>query len=221
MPRTCSVPGCHESTAGYSYFCRKHKQTQRRHGSPTQLAVTAHELRPYAALVDARRAKNPESEAWTILEARWEAVLRQAQDTLQHHAEGRVGVRWERLAAHQLVTIGRDVESWAVVRTALAMYLMLDQQPSRFACDAAFDHQLVRRVRGLTDSNAGAYWDHQEQRSKRVYRDIPPRVIQAMAQPLKTAFGATGLTLAAKEREDIDKANEERQRLAAALEGLA
>lgn len=27
-------------------------------------------------------------------------------------AEGCAGVRWERLAAHQLVTLGRDVEPW-------------------------------------------------------------------------------------------------------------
>ncbi|WP_297756056.1 hypothetical protein [Hydrogenophaga sp.] len=42
-----------------------------------------------------------------------------------------------------------------------------------------------------------------------------------MAVPLKEAFGAPGLMLAAKEREDIDKASQERQRLASALEGLA
>lgn len=221
MPRPCRTPGCQEAAHGYSQFCENHKKTIRRHGAPTQRGVTVHELKPYVALVEARKARNPDSEAWTILTARWEAVLGQAQGVLQRYAEGRPGVRWERLAAHHLVSIGRDVEPWSVVRTALALYLMLDQQPSRFVSDAAFDHQLVRRVRGLTDTNAGAYWDHQEQRSKRVYRDIPPRVIQAMAQPLKAAFGAPGLALAAKEREDADKANEERRRLAAALEGLA
>lgn len=220
MPRLCRTPGCQEAAQGYSLFCENHKKTTRRHGAPTQQGVTVHELKPYVALVDARKAKNPESEAWAILSARWEAVLGNAQGVLQRHAEGRAGVRWERLAAHHLVTIGRDVEPWAVVKTTIAMYLMQEQRPTRFASDAAFDHQLVRRVRGLTDTNAGTYWDNEEQRSKRVYRDIPPRVIQAMAQPLKAAFGAAGLTLAAKEREDIKKANEERRRLSNALEGL-
>lgn len=220
MPRLCRTPGCQEAAHGYSLFCENHKKTTRRHGAPTQQGVTVHELKPYVNLVEARKAKNPESEAWSILTARWQAVLGHAQGTLQRHAEGRAGVRWERLAAQHLVTIGRDVEPWSVVKTAIAMYLMQDQRPTRFASDAAFDHQLVRRVRGLTDTNAGAYWDHQEQRSKRVYRDIPPRVIQSMAEPLKVAFGAAGLTLAAKEREDIDKVSEERRRLASALEGL-
>lgn len=220
MLRTCRAPDCHEAVQGYSHYCENHKKTTRRHGAPTQHGVTVHELKPYMALVDARKAKNPESEAWTILSARWEAVLGNAQGVLQRHAEGRAGVRWERLAAHHLVTIGRDVEPWAVVKTTIDMYLMQDQRPTRFASDAAFDHQLVRRVRGLTDTNAGTYWDNEEQRSKRVYRDIPPRVIQAMAQPLKAAFGATGLNLAAKEREDINTANEERRRLSSAREGL-
>ena len=220
MPIPCRTPGCQEAAHGYSLFCENHKKTTRRHGAPTQQGVTVHELKPYVALVEARKAKNPESEAWAILTARWEAVLGRAQGVLQRYAEGRAGTRWERIAAHHLVTIGRDVEPWSVVSTALAMYLMLDQRPTRFVTDAAFDFQLVRRVRGLTDVNAGTYWDNQELRTKRVYRDIPPRVIQAMAQPLKVAFGASGLVLAAKEREDLNKVNEERLRLSAALENL-
>ena len=33
-----------------------------------------HELRPYVARVEARQAKNKDSDAWTLLAARWEAV---------------------------------------------------------------------------------------------------------------------------------------------------
>lgn len=220
MSKQCRAPGCQAATHGYSTYCQNHKQNLRRHGSPTQEGVTVHELRPYVALVEARKAKNFSSEAWTILTDRWEVVQGHARATLQRFAEGRAGHRADRLAAHHLVTVGQAVEPWVVVKTALALFIMQEQQPSRFASDAAFDFQLVRRVRGLTESNAGTYWDHKAQRSRRVYRDIPPRVIEAMAQPLKVAFGTAGLMLAAKEREDIAKANDERRRLTAALEGL-
>jgi len=98
--------------------------------------------------------------------------------------------------------------------------LLRDQLPSRFDSDTAFDFQLVRRVRSLTYSNAGTYWDYKEQSTKRVYQDIPPRVIKAMAYSLKAAFGAPGLALAAKERQDREKALEERKRMAAALGDL-
>ena len=48
-----------------------------------------------------------------------------------------------------------------------------------------------------------------ENRSRKVYRDVPPRVIRTLAVPLKEAFGAPGLMLAAKEREDVQKDTEE------------
>lgn len=185
-----------------------------------QEGVTTQELRSYVALVEARKAKNPHSEAWSILSARWDVVRDHAKATLQWFSEGLAGGRVERLAAHHLEKVGQEVEAWSVVKTALAMFIMQEQRPARFSTDTAFDFQLVRRVRGLADSSAGAYWDHKEQRSKKVYRDIPPRVMQAMAQPLKMAFGAAGLTLAAKEREDIQRVNDERKRLTNALEGL-
>lgn len=220
MSIQCRAPGCSVVAYGYSIYCQSHKKNLRRHGSPTQEGVTVHELRPYVTLVETRKAKNSTSEAWPILLARWDVVQDHARTTLQRFAEGRAGNRAERLAAHHLVTLGQSVEPWTVVKTALGLFIMQEQRPTRFATDAAFDFQLVRRVRGLTESNAGTYWDHEEQKSKRVYRDIPPRVIQAMAQPLKAAFGAAGLMLAAKEREEIVKANDERRRLAAALEGL-
>ncbi len=220
MLNTCRAPGCPGAAHGYSPYCQPHKQNLRRHGAATQEGVTVHELRPFWDLVEARKTKNPNSDAWSLLEARWGVVLDYARTTLQRHAEGLPGHRIGRLAAHHLVTIGDSVESWTVVRTALAMYLMQDKRPTRFASDTAFDFQLVRRVRGLSDVNAGVYWDHKEQRSRRVYRDTPPRVMQAMVEPLKAAFGVAGLTLATKEREDINKANEERRRLSSALEGL-
>jgi hypothetical protein len=69
--------------------------------------------------------------------------------------------------------------------------------------------------------NAGTYWDHTEKRSKRVYRDIPPRVVKAIAQPLKEALGGAGVMLASKEREEAQRVIDERQRLAGALTGLA
>ncbi|RYZ13875.1 MAG: hypothetical protein EOO70_08195 [Myxococcaceae bacterium] len=217
----CRTPNCNREPHGFSTHCQTHKQTLRRHGAPTQQGITIHELKPYVVLVEARKTKNADSEAWGILAARWGVVLDYAKAELQRYSEGRPGVRCERLAAHHLVTIGRDVEPWVVVRTCLAMYLMQDQRPRRFTSEAAFDYQLVRRVRGLTESNAGSYWDHETQKTKRVYRDIPPRVTQAIAQHLKVAFGAPGMVLAKKEREDIVRASDERKRLLSAMEGLA
>ena len=220
MPRTCYAPGCSESASGYSTLCRKHKQAQRRHGSPTQIALTSHELRPYVALVDARKARNPHSEAWVMLETRWSAIVGASRATLQRYAEGQVSLRHAVQAAHQLSQVAEGVEPWVVIKTALAMFILQDQQPRRFTSDEAFDFQLVRRVLRLAPANAGTYWDQQTGKVRRVYRDVPPRTIRAIAAPLKEAFGAPGLMLATKEREDAQRGAEEHKRLTEALGDL-
>ena len=220
MPKYCKAPGCSQAASGYSIYCDHHKQAQRRHGHAAQAGVTVHELRPFVALVDARKAKNPGNPTWPMLVARWEAVVDAAKATLVRYGSGQPGNRYAVKAAHQLTTLAENTEPWAVVRTVLAMYLLQDQQPRRFVSDAAFDAQLVRRVTRLAPANAGTYWDQSSGRAKRVYRDIPPRAVQALAVPLKEALGAAGVMLAAKEREDAERQRDERQQLAEAIRGL-
>lgn len=220
MPKTCAVPGCAESAAGYSSLCQQHKQTQRRHGSPTQVGITGRELRPYAALAEARRARNPDSDAWGILEARWGAIEAACRETLRRYAEGHVSNRIALQAANLLCKVGESAAPWTVVRTVLGMYLLRDQQPRRIISDEAFDFQLTRQVVRLAPANAGTYWDQSKGRAKSVYRDIPPRVIKALVVPLKEAFGATGLMLASKEREEDQRKAEDRRRLENALGSL-
>jgi hypothetical protein len=220
MIKQCRVPGCSGAATGYSTLCDIHKQAQRRHGHPSQTAIKAPEVARYESAVEARRAKNRGSEAWTILEARWRAVVDSCRATLSRYSEGHASNRIAVRAAHHIVTVAENTEPWTVVRTGLAMYLLHENQPNRFTTDAAFDFQLVRRVVRLAAVNAGTYWDHKENRLKRVYRDIPPRVVEAIAAPLKQAFGAPGLLLAAKEREEAKRVVDERQRLHAAMRGL-
>ena len=116
--------------------------------------------------------------------------------------------------------VAENSEPWAVITTALAMFILQDQHPRRFTSDDAFDFQLVRRVLRLAPTNAGTYWDHKDNRPKKVYRDVPPRVMKALAAPLKEAFGAPGLMLAAKQKEDAQRGADERRRLADALGDL-
>jgi hypothetical protein len=77
---------------------------------------------------------------------------------------------------------------------------------------------------GLTDANAGSYFDHETQRVKRVYRDVSPKTFEALVRVLKHAFGPAGVQLAdlderaAKRRAEKQKAG--REALTAALEEL-
>jgi hypothetical protein len=216
----CEIPGCHVPASGFSTLCAPHKQAMRRHGHAAQTSISVHELRPYVARVKARHAKNKDSEVWAILAARWEAVEAHSRAVVERYASGTVSVRHERIAAQAVASMGGTVPAEKVVQTALAMYLLAQDRPTRFQSDRAFRFELVRRVRGLSDVNAGTYWDQKAGRSRRVYRDLPPRVVEVMGQWLAEAFGGAGLALAGREREDAQKAAQEHQQLADALERL-
>lgn len=218
--KQCHAPGCSGTTTGYSTLCDKHKQTNRRHGDPLQEGVTVHELRPYVARVEARQAKNKDSNAWTLLDARWEAVTGHCRGIVERAAGGAPYVRHERAAALQVLRLAENVPAPKVVQTALAMYLLLEDRQTRFRSDRAFRFELVRRVRGLTAVNAGEYYDHKAGRTRRVYTDPAPQVVEVMAGWLVEAFGGAGLALAGKERDEAQKASNEQQRLAAAMGGL-
>jgi hypothetical protein len=112
------------------------------------------------------------------------------------------------------------VEAREVIETALAMYLLESYDPRQFRSDAAFRTQLVRRLRGLTEANAGVWYDRSTGKTKRAYRELPPRSVACMADWLVTAFGVVGIYIARLERMDWVKEAEERKALHTALAGL-
>ena len=221
MTKYCKAPNCSEGTAGFSTLCDSHKQAQRRHGEATQTGVTVHQLRPYVTRVTARQARNVDSQAWDILRARWAACVNEARREVEVAHAGATFVRHRVDAARQVVHLGDAVSADEVMQTALAMFLYSEDQPRRFKSDRAFDFQLARRVRGLSTQNAGSYWDDKEKRTKRVYKDMPPRVVEVFAGSLKEAFGLAGLMLARKEEEERRRTGEIGARLGAAIEALS
>ncbi|MDE2394680.1 MAG: hypothetical protein KGM91_04500 [Burkholderiales bacterium] len=221
MTKQCAARGCTREAAGFSKLCEHHKQIQRRHGDPAQAGITVHRLKPYVQRVEDRKAKNRDSTAWALLDARWDALVIDARGTLAMWERGTAMSRSLVKAASQVVTIADNAPAPAVVSTALAMFLMRDAEPRRFASDRAFDFQLVRRVRALAPVNAGSYWDQKERRTKKVYRDLPPKVTEVMGQQFREAFGLAGIMLADKARAEAAKAEQAHQLLAQALEELA
>lgn len=220
MTKYCTAPSCQGEAAGFSDLCHQHKQVQRRHGAPDQEGTTVHDLKPYVARVVARQVKNSDNDAWTILRARWGAAVADAGRAIEEAQAGAVHVRHEVQAAVQIQHLGQSVPPDDVVRTALAMYVYREDQPRRFRSDRGFDFQLVRRVRGLSPLNAGSYWDAKEKRSRKVYRDLPPRTVEALAGIISEAFGVAGIMLARKEQAEAAKVQEESTRLAKAMEAL-
>ncbi len=168
----------------------------------------------------ARRDKNKGNALWSILEERWGAIQATAGAILQQYEAGQTIIKHEHQAAQTVHVLAGAVDPGAVVDTALAMFLLQEDEPRAFKDDRAFRFQLVRRVRALTEKNAGLYWDNEEKRTKRVYRDMPPRAVEVLAGWLVQAFGQAGLILARKEQEDRQAAQDDAQRLTKALEAI-
>jgi hypothetical protein len=220
MVRQCSIRVCSERTSGFSTLCEAHKRTQRRHGHAEQTGVTVFELKPFRERVSVRRAKNPANPTWPLLERRWQALTAHAEATLQRYSTGAPAISYERQTAEQLVTLRDTVSPVAVIDTALAMFAFGEERPSRFKSDRAFGVQLSRRVRGLAEVNTGKHTDARTGRVKRTYRDVPPRVLDCLAESLKVAFGVAGLRLAELERKEAEGVQAERRQLRDALKDM-
>ncbi|RYC33624.1 hypothetical protein D3273_03955 [Lichenibacterium minor] len=221
MARHCRSPGCTAEATQYGAYCTSHKSTLRRHGDADQRGITKADLKAPLRAIRGRIERNSGNPVWGQSEGRWREVVGHARAVLARQGAGSA---YARQAASETVKLAEAVEAREIMATAFAVYLMADQQPRRFLSDTAFRVQLVRRLRGLTEANAGTWFDHKTGRTKRVYRELPPQAAGVMGEWIAKAFGAVGLFLARMDREQREaaalKADADRVKMAEALEAL-
>ncbi|MBS7705191.1 hypothetical protein KIO73_18020 [Chelatococcus asaccharovorans] len=216
MPRTCRC--CWRSTTSrFAVYCPAHQSRNRRHGHPEQLAITKDVLKPKLRTIRRRIAKNSVSPLWDCLEARWGVILEHSKGVLASKAPMD---RHYRTAARELAKLGTSVEADTIVETALAMVVLQSFEPQRFKSDKAFRVQLSRRLRGLTDLNAGLWYDHTTGKMKRAYRELSPKAAVIIAGIITQAFGPAGLRIAQLERMDHEERNYGVSTVRRALEAL-
>ena len=221
MRRTCRVPGCSMPAASsFAAYCGPHRTALRRHGAPDQKAITRARLAPYLKMVKARIGRNAENIAWVTLDERWRALVDHAEGVLARFASGKAGVRFERMAAQEVVKLAKEVEPRVVVEVTAAMVLMQEFEPRAIRSDAAFWIQLARRVRSLTDLHVGERWDNVRQRVRRHYREMSPKAAIIMGRWLAEALGVGGQHIARVEQAEREKKAKERVSLHEALRKL-
>lgn len=218
--RTCRAPGCGARTSRYGRFCSTHRSRDRRHGHPEQVAITKTDLAPYVRRVRARITKNEDNPLWAECEARWLSVVEHARRILAAFARKEAGYRFDRIAAHEAVKLADNVSPQQVLETTFAMYLLADRHPRRFRSDASFQTQLVRRLRGLTDLNAGQWFNHRTGKTHRAYREMTPRAVTSFAEWITASLGPVGLHLARLERSDEEARQRGVNAFAQAVEAL-
>lgn len=218
MNQPCKMVGCcMPSTSRYAALCARHRATLHRHGHPEQAALKVTELAPYRRMVAARRKANPTSTAWTTLEGHWRGIVDRAEEVLRIRNSGVAHNGFEAEAARHVLAVATAVPAAQVVETILAIGILSVREPQRFRSLKAFDHQLVRRFRGLAETSFGAHWNHKTQRVHKVYRDLSPRTVQQLAHWLK-GFLPAWVQLAALEQAQAQE--EQRKQLREALAAL-
>lgn len=217
MSGLCRVRHCGEPPASrFSPYCRRHKSTHRRQGAPDQTAITITELKPFRDRVSARMAKNEASPLWAHLEDRWATIAAEAKTEVNR----RVGNRYQRNSAHELLNIAADSTPREIIITTLAMFVLWHDMPWRFRSDAAFRLQLARRVRALTSRHTGQIYDHRTGKQKHIYREMTPKAGNIIGQKLSSAFGAAGFQFAILDERDREKARKAKDAIATAIREL-
>jgi len=167
-------------------------------------------------MIRARIAKNPDSPLWPELDHAWAALVSDAR----HVSEKRVGNRYERSAAHEVLNIAADAPTREIVITALAMVILWRERPGRFADDRAFRMQLARRVRALSTRHRGSAYNHATGRQRPVYREMTPKAGAILGQKLAATFVFTGVQLAELEERDRQAAEKSRATIITAIREL-
>lgn len=217
MSGTCRVRHCGAPKASqFSPYCRRHKSTKRRQGAPDQTAITVTELKPFRDRVQARMAKNEGSPLWANLDDQWASLAFEARAD----ADRRVGNRYQRSAAHEILNIDADSTAREIAVTTLAMFVLWHDMPSRFRSDAAFRLQLARRVRALSGRHVGQWFDHRTGNQKRIYREMTPKAGDIIGQKLSCIFGAAGFHLALLDERDRENARKAKDAIATAIKEL-
>ncbi len=220
--RPCEVAGCAalRGPNTYSPFCQAHRLARTRHGHPLQKAVTFYELAPFMRSVRASVKRNPDSEVWPILRARWARLIDHANAIAVTRSSGEAFHRPTAQAASMVLEVARWADETRVCEVMLAIYVLEHAFPGRFRDDRAFRFTLVRRLRHLAPMGRGTYWNQKLQRTSSVYRDAPPRAVEVLGLWLAEVFGLAGRLIADAELKRMQAPAAEVKRMADAIAEL-
>lgn len=195
MPQLCIVPRCGHPTTGRSNKCNSHRLTFKRHGHPEQVSLKVTELEPYRLAIRRTWKANESSELWKVVHARWMRSVSRAAAVREERAQGHAFFVPNVQAAEALIKLHRNVAFKDIAETAMAVYFLDAERPHRFRDHEALRFQLVRKVRALDDLAIYKRWNHKRRCMHRVYRDLPPRVVRALAGFLHEPFAEAALLI--------------------------
>jgi hypothetical protein len=219
MSRACRIPGCTRKIVNrHSIYCNAHDLNHRKNGHPQQEAVTKWDIRSYRSMVDDRFRRAHVQ--WEPIERRWLSVVSLANEIEAGWRRGKASPTHLRTAAFEILLLHREVDPKEIIKTVCALYLMQAHRPHFFKSDRGFGFQVVRRLRGLTDTDNRTYHDRSGKVAYTYRKHLPPKVIDLMLQWITTALGPVGLKLVQLETTEREKSIHARADFAKALDSL-
>jgi hypothetical protein len=190
--RFCEVSGCkNEVKSTYSRLCDKHKKTKRRNGDSEQETIRKHMLEPHVKQVREIIKRDKTGKIEMGLMRIRESLLSQAQERLDRfYRNGEPMVADNVKVSTELKKVLEKTDALTCGCTIAGLYLLREQNPRLFKSDTGFFFQLARSFRALSDMNKGSYYNQKTGKTQRVYRDIPPRVMEGIADALKTVYSS-------------------------------
>jgi hypothetical protein len=209
--RPCRVSGCPTRTNNvFSVYCPAHHTRIRRHGDAQQHSVMSKHLAPHKKTVTRIRKRNKHLH-WENIHARWELVVKAANNIILDWEAGRPINVHDRAAAYSIQAIASDATPKAVVDTVIAMYLFQATDPHFFKSDTAFNTQLVRMLRKLSPKNAQKWVNALG--SKSAFRELVPKARDRMASWVIPTIGPVGLHVVKLEKDRLDDGAQGRAKL--------
>ena len=120
----------------------------------------------------------------------------------------------------ELVKVSEQTTPEAGWQRVLAVFLLREDDPNRFASEKAFRTQLGRLVRHLADTSRASYYNPRLGRFISVYRDPSPRSAVIVGNLLNEAFGVAGVWVSRQEKAEAAAKEAERRGFYDALRDL-
>ncbi|MCF1708725.1 hypothetical protein L0V05_07850 [Tabrizicola sp. J26] len=177
--------------------CAAHQTAHRRHGDALQKGVKAVELEPLKREIKSILGGQKDWSGKAVVGQLWAGVVDQARLTLdEYHEQGKALPSWKVKAAQTLSNLSKDVLAEDILVTVASLYLYRELRPERFVSDRAFVFQVVRRVRNMTLTSRGSWFDPASGKTKHCYDTPREKEVMALAQILGATFGGLGLAIA-------------------------
>jgi hypothetical protein len=214
----CRTPGCGRPTKRLSGRCSKCESAKRLNGDYKQLAVTKKALHGHLQLALACRKRTADrADEWAALDGLWDKLVEHAREIMHERHAGKAMYRPSAQAAEEIIKLSEGgVQAQDVVNVSLAVSSAY-WNDTLIRTDESFLFQWVRQVRKLGTMSLGQRWDNRQQRTRHVYRAMPPAAVREMAMMLKGAFGLAGVAFARSEKARKERVAADKAKLKDAL----